>query len=561
MSSNTSLCGICSLRQITRTSEHWCPECEEGLCEECKEHHKLLKATRRHEPIPITSYKSLPSYINDIKQSCVYHNEQYQIYCNEHALPLCLQCINDHSKCDVVSLEKVISNVKTSGQYLDLESRLDDLLQDIERIKKSREANVTDIETLRVQHVKEIKQIRVEINNHLDNLEKQILKELEEKEWQCKESIQKVLLPVKERKTTITQCQLNFKSIQEHASDLQTFIGMRDLEVKVNENEQYLQSLIDTKGFGHLELVYKVDTNVQNILNNLKSFGSIEIKNHISDIELTRAKDKQAQIQVATTRRTVNDVKLIQQKKITTIVMAVRGCCMSREGDFLFTDHALHSLCVIKLDGTLEYKMSVDSSYGFDITFVDDNNVAITSGDSPKKTGIDIINIENRSKIKFINLPGCSYGITHDHDSLFVCVGGRGIYKVNSADYTTSHVISCELPWGSYISVFNKKIYFTNGDSNSVACCDHNGARVWTFKDYSVLKEPRGIAVDNDGNVLIVGESSSNVVIISKDGTHHKEILTKGDGLLKPTAIFFDKQNKKLLVTNLEHSAFLYNVA
>ncbi|CAG2234380.1 unnamed protein product [Mytilus edulis] len=346
MASNTNICGICSLRQITKTSDHWCPECEEALCNECKDHHKLLKATRRHEPIPISSYKSLPSFITDIQQSCDNHNEQYQLYCNQHALPICLQCINDHSNCNVTSLEKVTSNVKTSGQFLDLESRLGDLLQNIERIKKNREANVTDIEKLREQHIKEIKQIRVEINNHLDNLEKQVLEELREKEYQCKESIQKVLLPVKERGSIITQCQLNFKSIKDYASDLQTYIGMRDLEVKVDENEQYLQSLIDTKGLEHLDLVYKVDTNVQNILNNLKSFGSIEIKNHISVIELTRAKDKQAQIQVAAARKTVNDVKLILQKKIITNGRIVRGCCVSKHGDFFFTDHASKKITV-----------------------------------------------------------------------------------------------------------------------------------------------------------------------------------------------------------------------
>ncbi|CAG2249884.1 unnamed protein product [Mytilus edulis] len=560
MASNTSICGICSLRQITKTSEHWCSECEEALCDECEEHHKLLKATRRHKPIPISSYKSLPSFIADINQSCVYHNEQYHIYCNEHAIPLCLQCINDHSKCNVTSIEKITMNIKTSGQFLDLESRLADLLQNIERIKKNRKANVTDIETLREQHVKEIKQIRVEINNHLDNLEKQILEELKEKEYQCKESIQKVLLPVKERGSIITQCQLNFKSIKDYASDLQTYIEMRDLEVKVDENEQYLQSLIDTKGLEHLDLVYKVDTNVQNILNNLKSFGSIEIKNRISDIELTRAKDKQAQIQVAATRKTVNDVKLILQKKITTNGKTVRGCCMSREGDFLFTDHVLHSLYVIKSDGTLKYEMSVDPSDEFDITFVDDNNVAITSGSSIDRTGIDIINIENRNTLKFINLPGPSYGITRDQDSLFVCVEGRGIYKVNTMDYTTSHMISCNLPPFSYVSVLDNKIYYTDDNDNSVVCCDNKGSRHWTFKNDSVLRLPRGFTVDNDNNVFVAGERSSNVVIISNDGKQHKEILTEEDGLREPSAIFFDKQKRELLVANSTQIAFLYRV-
>lgn len=71
---------------------------------------------------------------------------------------------------------------------------------------------------------------------------------------------------------------------------------------------------------------------------------------------------------------------------------------------------------------------------------------------------------------------------------------------------------------------------------------------------------PSGITVDNDGNVLVVGEKSSNMVIISNDGNQHREILTDEDGLRKPTAIFFDKQTSSLLVANANVIAFLYNV-
>lgn len=49
--------------------------------------------------------------------------------------------------------------------------------------------------------------------------------------------------------------------------------------------------------------------------------------------------------------------------------------------------------------------MSLDPTDGYDITFVDTKTVAVTSGYS-EKTGITIINIDNRSKIKVIKLQG-----------------------------------------------------------------------------------------------------------------------------------------------------------
>ncbi|XP_071150317.1 uncharacterized protein [Mytilus edulis] len=561
MAANTSICGICSLRQITQTSNHWCQQCEEPLCDECRDHHKLLKVTRSHEVIPISDYKSIPSFITDIQQSCIYHNEPYQQYCVEHALPICFKCINDHRKCNVTTLEKIFNNVKTSEQFLDLASRLGDLLQNIDQIKKDRNSNVTNIEETKTRLVKEIRQRRAEINKRLDYLEKQIIKDLDEKACQNCESIQNVLSSVKEKEIIISKCQENFQKMKQYASDLQTFLGMNEIGVKVYENEQYLQSMKEAKRLEQLELEWTVDPFVETILKSFKNFGSIEMRTQTSSIEFTRAKNKQAQLQVVTTKKTIDDVKLILQKKITTDGMDIRGCCMSAEGDMLYTDFQVQGawLTVITSDNKLKYKMSLDPR--FDITLIDEKTVAITSGESWEKVGIDIIDIKKRSKIKFIKLSRSPYGIARDHNSLFVCVERRGIYKINILDGTTSCVISCVLPSYSYVAVYKDRIYYTNNEDDSVVCCDSNGSRVWTFKDRLVLNEPEGIAVDNIGNVYVVGEKSSNVVILSNDGKHHKELLTADDGLNSPSAIFLDRENRKLLVANTEETAFLYNIS
>ncbi|XP_063411428.1 E3 ubiquitin-protein ligase TRIM71-like [Mytilus trossulus] len=387
MATNSSICGICSLRQITQPSKHWCPQCEEALCDECRYHHTLLKVTRSHEPIPMSDYKSIPSFISDIQQSCIYHNEQYQQYCVEHALPICFKCINDHRTCNVTTLEKIINNVKTSEQFLDLESRLGDLLQNIDQIKKDRNSNLTKIEEIKTRFVKEIRQKKAEINNHLDNLEQQVIKDLEEKECQSFESIQKVLSSVTEKETMVTQCQTNFQSIKQYASDLQTFLGIREIEVKVYENEQYLHTLIEEKNLEQLELVWKEDPVLQSIFGSFKTFGSIEVKTQTSIIEFITAKDKQAQLQVMKTKKTIDGVTLILQKEITINGNEVRGCCMSEEGDILFIDYLIADgmLTVFATDNKLKYHMLLEPSSGFDITPIDERTVAITSGNSMEK--------------------------------------------------------------------------------------------------------------------------------------------------------------------------------
>jgi DNA-binding beta-propeller fold protein YncE len=104
------------------------------------------------------------------------------------------------------------------------------------------------------------------------------------------------------------------------------------------------------------------------------------------------------------------------------------------------------------------------------------------------------------------------------------------------------------------------KLYYTNCHTDTVTCCDLHGTTQWEFKDERVLENPRGISVDNNGNVYVVGCSSNNVVIISPDGQRHRQTLSSGDGLVKPRALSYDKAANRVLVVNESESAFLFDV-
>ena len=80
---------------------------------------------------------------------------------------------------------------------------------------------------------------------------------------------------------------------------------------------------------------------------------------------------------------------------------------------------------------------------------------------------------------------------------------------------------------------------------------------MWEFKDESVLKDPRGVTVDNDGNVYVTSCNSNSVVVIEPDGRQGRQILSS-DGLKDPTGIYFDKSKNILIVTNCRGPCFLY---
>jgi hypothetical protein len=50
-----------------------------------------------------------------------------------------------------------------------------------------------------------------------------------------------------ENEKEILECQDNLQNIKTHATDLQTFLGLKQIEYEITKNERFVQSLIDNQ--------------------------------------------------------------------------------------------------------------------------------------------------------------------------------------------------------------------------------------------------------------------------------------------------------------------------
>lgn len=131
---------------------------------------------------------------------------------------------------------------------------------------------------------------------------------------------------------------------------------------------------------------------------------------------------------------------------------------------------------------------------------------------------------------------------------------------INLHNKQTSDIVRDGIPEWCCVATLGDKIYHSNHESNSVTCYDIRGTVQWIFKNECVLKSPRGISVDNDGNLYVVGNSSTNVVVISVDGQQHKEILSARDGLNNPLSLDYNRNTNNLLVTNHSKTAMIFTM-
>ena len=273
-------------------------------------------------------------------------------------------------------------------------------------------------------------------------------------------------------------------------------------------------------------------------------------------------KAKQAQIMSVIqppSVKSINDIKFtlhntfnIPNRNYTT---NITGCIVSSSGKVILVDcYFNRRLVIFNDDGTLDKVIPCSMGYLCDVTYLDDRTVAVSTS-----IGIEIINIDTKTTERCIKTSGQCSGITYNNGVLLWCEEQRGIQMMKlSDDRSTTLVKQSNLPSYSYITTCREKIYQTNRNTNTVTCYTIKGHNLWEYKDESVLNDPHGVTVDNDGNVYVTSYNSSSVVVLKPDGRHGRQILSSDNGLKKPTGISFDKSKNNLIVANYCGPCLLY---
>ncbi|CAC5380642.1 unnamed protein product [Mytilus coruscus] len=539
MASNPKFCSICDQRHITRPSTDWCSECNQALCTECKDFHRIIKASQLHSTIAISHFLALDSSFPQVDGHCSVHDDKYVLFCQLHNCLLCLTCLEEHMKCeDVVRISKLTKDVKTSENFVHTQKSLSDIILNLNKIQRNLEDNVHYIKKQKESVLQKITQIREKIDSHLNQIENALKTEVcKLVDEQCNINIGKTLEEIQNEKTKIEKFQQQMEDLNKYGSDFQAFFSLREISSKTETTYKYLQTLGDNGSLDMVIISCKIDRMISGFINEVKNLGTIQVQKIPSKINLERSKDKQAQL-VGVKKSSINDIKL-KLEHTFKFSHDVTGCCFLPDGKLVLCDRSHHNFVkIVHPDGQLMFEISMSPNFAFDVTCIDDKNVAVSS-DNSRQTQINIINIDTKLRRSLPSEDKC-YGITHNDGSLMVCVEGKGIQNVNTQ--------------------MKKKLYYTNYEDHTVTCCDIGGNVIWIFKDENVVKNPRGIAVDNAGNVYTVSCSQHKLIVVSADGQQSRQLLSKDGGLNDTHAIAYDKIKSRICVVNLQNNGFLFDV-
>ncbi|XP_076105619.1 uncharacterized protein LOC143073747 [Mytilus galloprovincialis] len=154
------LCGICDVQQMTKCADHWCTECDEGLCNDCEKHHSISKASRKHGIIPIEDFQKIPTDISSIGHHCEEHEKKFQNYCSHHEKLCCPSCIaTEHLSClGLLDLDEIVKTSKTSVLIENLEKSLQEIATNIKNVIINRKGNLAKFKEQQQEFHYKIKQ-------------------------------------------------------------------------------------------------------------------------------------------------------------------------------------------------------------------------------------------------------------------------------------------------------------------------------------------------------------------------------------------------------------------
>jgi hypothetical protein len=332
----------------------------------------------------------LPSFALEIREFCNEHNERLILYCKEHGCPCCRICIaEDHDVCtDLAILENVVANVKTSHKFIETEQIIDEMIENIHKIRQNRENNSVTVTERKIIIENEIQELRGKINNHLDKLQEDLLNELTEAVSIVTSHTSELMVSLDESQKELSEYKTNMVNLKQYASDLQTFLALKQIGTDVEAQDTCLHALVNSDSLEQTIITCIIDTSLKTLTTSIQGFGEVVVESKLCELILVIKEDKQAQTMVADLpRMSVDNIHLNLKQRVYTNGYDTRGCSLLPDGTMVFSCYEKGIVTFLNKEGVELFQLGKDKtgSLIYDTLYIkEDNSVAVSCGGGSK---------------------------------------------------------------------------------------------------------------------------------------------------------------------------------
>ena len=515
-------CDPCKFGGTEINGTHYCNTCAEYLCRSCKESHQRFKATRNHK-IVASKDASGQGQNASFKVFCTCDNAlEVTSYCETHNDVACMTCKSvKHRKCYVTTLKDKSATYKISN-IQNLIQNTQTLEDEIKQFLQDRDADVERIESMIETTREKIESFRREFETFFDRLEKNTLSELKEMAKSMRHDAEQHTPTCT---TTLKSLGDDLKMLDD-ASKCSNTEMMFAADVKVSKRLSELQSMM--KDFQD-----EVKTPFLHFEENKKL---LDVKQNVTTLGTLRVSESQK-----TKTETTNFLKMkVQNSRDVQIKLPsdkqtpiITGCTYMADGQLLVCDYENYNIKLLNSKFDITDSLGL-ASYPWDISAIDNVTAVVTL---PGRKQLQFIDIVPSFKAgKQIQLNKQCWGVDVVRDDIYViCHDNPGNAEIRVFDKNgtfirkipdvNNNLSSLRHPFYIAVSRTSSKIYVSDYHTDTVMCISVDGSLVFNYK-HDDLRCPRTVIPDEEGNILVCGQGSNNIHVVTSTGQHHSVLYT-----------------------------------
>ncbi|KAH3768200.1 hypothetical protein DPMN_169412 [Dreissena polymorpha] len=524
-------CSPCLEQNIDQWAEFYCNNCLKFYCAKCINLHGQLFGKHVTYGRGDTSKWPVLKEVEDFLQKCDLHEDKrLEMFCNDHSQLCCTNCaFLNHRQCTNVTL--ISESVK--GPPPDLQKvskRIQIILETLKKLENDWNTNMQSLQVSYNTQLHEIRQTRQKINTILDKIEKNTIKELEDKMTTLKASLKTDLDNCSKLKNELKHLSDAIHDIVDKGKAELSFIASKKCLEKNRQSETYLKvNSVQTERL----VTFQADIDIEQFVSTLSGLGKIVIS--YPDQVFTVQGKSEYNVRIPSDSWNCNS----------------NAICVLSSDQILLADN--YNKCVKLLDQQYKVVAHCDlNAHPSDICQI-----------TPSEVAVAVYDVETH-EVQFVSVNGghlvmgrelqfkhSCWGIAHDQKDLYL-TSGTALYKYSMRGDLMKKLYEDtsgrSTVWKCALNPTGDKIFVTNGDHHKVLTLARDGSVLCTFTDPD-LKWPRGIHVTAQGQVLVCGWESNNILQLDCEGRKKLATLaTSRDELNYPTSVCYNRSTASIIV-------------
>ena len=559
------------------TTNCFSKECNLCLCTSCHDVHKQVPSLQRHQ---ILRGSRMPRSLADkpIKYpDCELHIGNIQDrYCREHHEMLCSECLKqNHQRCHVDTITD-LCKILGSDDIKSFTAMVDNVELYVQNTQSKLQNNISDLTKEQENEIKRAEQAKQDMiqkaNEMFNETVSGITKHYHNKVGEIKSHI--VGLTDELHDLDEIRKKLNRKvSIK---FDPNLFIQMQQI---VNTTQTCKREIDDTiSEIKTTNISFSFSKEISAFLS-CKSFGDIQeissplsITDDIKDIFFpyitSQAGRPYGTSQLGRTilaKKNSVDISHIVARKMSHMNITspkdnnkpyVNGLAVTDNGTLLVGDSKNRTLKVFSQDNTLLSSVPL-SDWCDDVTVTEDNIAVVSTGDKTLHF-LDITNPPSSSVQRPMQLGYVVWGITSYKDRLVVTArttprSVRMIDRNGKEVWFVSKGPDNQQLFDKPLFIVTSKINATetvivsDWGKETLTLLNANNGSLLKIVDMEG-KDPRGITVDNDGNIFVACSKTREICVWSNDFTKSRTLISGKDLEREPKCIAYSRSTDTLYI-------------